>query len=98
MDGQPLHVSLVAIPDAVISTLSGIYDVLNAFGMLAETDPAIPRQPPFLVEIVGEAHAQEFEVACEIPKLAVRTLGRGPSRRIAEQQSAELALAAVRKK
>ena len=51
-----------------------------------------------MVEIVGEAHAQEFEVACEIPKLAVRTLGRGPSRRIAEQQSAELALAAVRKK
>ena len=51
-----------------------------------------------MVEIVGEAHAQEFEVACEIPKLAVRTLGRGPSRRIAEQQSAELALATVRKK
>ena len=30
-DTQPLHVSLVAIPDAVISTLTGIYDVLNAF-------------------------------------------------------------------
>lgn len=51
-----------------------------------------------MVEVVGEAHAQEFEVACEIPKLGVRTLGRGPSRRIAEQRSAELALAAARKK
>ena len=58
----------------------------------------IPVPTYTMVEIVGEAHAQEFEVACEIPKLAVRTLGRGPSRRIAEQQSAELALAAVRKK
>lgn len=51
-----------------------------------------------MVQVLGEAHAQEFEVACEIPKLGVRTLARGPSRRIAEQQSAELALAAVRKK
>lgn len=51
-----------------------------------------------MVQALGEAHAQEFEVACEIPKLGVRTLARGPSRRIAEQQSAELALAAVRKK
>jgi len=51
-----------------------------------------------MVQALGEAHAQEFEVACEIPKLGVRTLARGASRRIAEQQSAELALAAVRKK
>jgi transcriptional regulator GlxA family with amidase domain len=50
----PLHVSLIAIPDAAISTLSGIYDVLNSFAMLAEVDPAIPRRPPFKVEIVGE--------------------------------------------
>ncbi|WP_449192506.1 putative dsRNA-binding protein, partial [Thauera sp.] len=50
-----------------------------------------------MVQALGEAHAQEFEVACEVPKLGVRTLGRGPSRRIAEQQSAELALAALRK-
>lgn len=58
----------------------------------------IPVSTYSMVQVIGEAHAQEFEVACEIPKLGVRTLGRGPSRRIAEQQSAELALAAVRKK
>ncbi len=58
----------------------------------------IPVPTYSMVQVIGEAHAQEFEVACEIPKLGVRTLGRGPSRRIAEQQSAELALAAVRKR
>lgn len=46
-------------------------------------------------QVLGEAHAQEFEVACQIPKLGIRTLGRGGSRRAAEQQSAELALAAL---
>ena len=51
-----------------------------------------------MVQALGEAHAQEFEVACEVPKFGIRTLGRGPSRRVAEQQSAELALAALRKK
>lgn len=44
---RALHVSLVAIPDAVISTLSGIYDVMNAFKMLAKVDGAFPEQPPF---------------------------------------------------
>ena len=58
----------------------------------------IPVPTYSMVQVIGEAHAQEFEVACEIPKLGVRTLGPRPSRRIAEQQSAELALAAVRKK
>ena len=51
-----------------------------------------------MVQAFGEAHAQEFEVACEVPKYGIRTLGRGPSRRMAEQQSAELALAKLRKK
>ncbi|AMJ61938.1 GlxA family transcriptional regulator [Bosea sp. PAMC 26642] len=50
---RPLHVSLVAIPDAVISTLSGIYDVLGAFRMLGRTEPSLPEEPPFTVEIVA---------------------------------------------
>ncbi|ATE59779.1 ribonuclease III [Thauera sinica] len=49
-------------------------------------------------QVMGEAHALEFEVACEIPQFGIRTLGRGGSRRAAEQQSAELALAELRKK
>jgi transcriptional regulator GlxA family with amidase domain len=50
---RPLHVSLVAIPDAVLSTLTGLYDVLNSFAMLAGQDDSIPADPPFVVEIVG---------------------------------------------
>jgi transcriptional regulator GlxA family with amidase domain len=50
---RPLHVSLVAIPDAAISTLAGIYDVLGSFAMLGRVDPSIPADPPFTVEIVG---------------------------------------------
>jgi transcriptional regulator GlxA family with amidase domain len=52
---RPLHVSLVALPEAAMSTLVGIYDVLNAFGLLAGTDPSIPEVPPFTVDIVGAA-------------------------------------------
>ncbi len=50
---RPLHVSLVAIPDAAISTLTGIFDVLSAFNWLGRIDPSIPEVPPFKVEIVG---------------------------------------------
>jgi ribonuclease-3 len=53
----------------------------------------VPLPTYSMVRVTGEAHAQEFEVACEVPKFSVRTLGRGSSRRAAEQKSAELALA-----
>ncbi|CDZ62614.1 helix-turn-helix domain-containing protein [Neorhizobium galegae] len=48
---KPLHVSLVAIPDAVVSTLSGVFDVMNAFSVLPPPEVAITR--PFEVQIVG---------------------------------------------
>jgi transcriptional regulator GlxA family with amidase domain len=50
---RPLHVSLVALPDAVLSTLTGIYDVMNASAMMAGRDAAVPTETPFKVEIVG---------------------------------------------
>lgn len=43
----------------------------------------------------GAAHAQVFEVACEIPSLGIATLGRGGSRRAAEQAAAQEALAKI---
>jgi len=46
-----------------------------------------------LLETHGEAHAQEFVVACEIPSLDVSVSGRGASRRAAEQAAAQAALA-----
>jgi ribonuclease III len=43
----------------------------------------------------GEAHAQEFEMECVIPELGIRTTGSGSSRRIAEQQAAQRAMAGI---
>lgn len=43
----------------------------------------------------GEAHAQMFIVECLVQKLNIRTVGEGTSRRIAEQQAAQFALAAL---
>lgn len=40
----------------------------------------------------GEAHAQEFEVECQIPALGISTVGHGTSRRAAEQEAARRAI------
>ena len=40
----------------------------------------------------GAAHSQTFEVECAIPKLSITVLGRGASRRAAEQAAAKQAL------
>lgn len=48
-----------------------------------------------VVETRGAAHAQEFEVECAIPKLAISVRGSGRSRRAAEQSAAKLALEAA---
>jgi len=44
----------------------------------------------------GEAHLQEFEVECVITDLGIRSTGTGGSRRIAEQQAAQRAIAAIK--
>ncbi|TRZ90700.1 MAG: ribonuclease III [Rhodocyclaceae bacterium] len=44
----------------------------------------------------GEAHAQEFEMECVIPDLGIRSTGTGGSRRIAEQQAAQRAIAEIK--
>lgn len=45
-----------------------------------------------IVDIGGEAHAQEFEVVCELGSPPMRMTGRGRSRRLAEQEAAAAAL------
>lgn len=45
-----------------------------------------------LMETTGAAHEQRFAVTCNIDYPALRTIGHGSSRRIAEQVAAELAL------
>jgi ribonuclease III len=41
----------------------------------------------------GRAHAQTFEVACNVPALQLHALGQGASRRAAEQAAAQAVLA-----
>ena len=40
------RISLVAIPDASLSTLHGLYDVLNGMAFLKGLDPSIPESAP----------------------------------------------------
>jgi len=57
---------------------------------------AVTRWPEYaVVATTGEAHAQQFEVDCRIPALAVTTHGSGTSRRAAEQNAAAAAFARV---
>jgi ribonuclease-3 len=48
-----------------------------------------------IVATQGQAHRQQFEVACAVSALAVEAIGRGPSRRAAEQDAAAQVLAAL---
>jgi len=44
----------------------------------------------------GESHRQQFQVECVIPKLNIRTIGKGASHRSAEQEAAKRAYEQVR--
>jgi transcriptional regulator GlxA family with amidase domain len=52
LNNKPLHVTLVATPDAQVSPLSGLYETLNAFELLGSFEPDVPARP-FDVEIVA---------------------------------------------
>lgn len=63
---DPCHVSLVALPDAVISTLTGIFDVMNAFALMDMNWASVGARGPFHVEIVGEA-VGSLDLASGVP-------------------------------
>ena len=63
---EPLHVSILAIPEAVVSTLSGIFDVMNAFNLMTSPGEATSEPPPFHVEIVG-LQPGLLELASRVP-------------------------------
>lgn len=62
---KPLHISLVAVPEASVSILLGLLDVLSSFKYLhtfsefADVVPS-PDAAPFQVEIVGETAGQQL--------------------------------------
>ncbi|MET0356962.1 MAG: helix-turn-helix domain-containing protein [Cellvibrio sp.] len=69
--GNSYHVSLIALPDAVISTLAGIYDVMNSLTLMNIN--SAPVSATFRVEIVGEANGF-LELASGIPVQVERTI------------------------
>ena len=71
---EPRHVSIVAIPEAVVSTLSGIFDVMNAFAMMPATDAVPARGSPFRVQIVG-LRPGPLELASRVPITVQRDVG-----------------------
>jgi len=52
----PLRVSILAIPEAQVTPLSGLFEVLSSFGLLAALEPDVPAKP-FEVEIVAPQDA-----------------------------------------
>jgi len=66
VSNDTLHVSLVAIPEAMLSTLSGIYDTLRLVSIAAGSDDAVAAKPSFNVEIVGE-NAGPLQLASGLP-------------------------------
>lgn len=50
---RKIHVSLLLMPDAIMSSVTGIYDVLTCFPLLASIEPDVPSSNPFEVELVG---------------------------------------------
>lgn len=75
MTSRRLRICLVAIPDAVISTLGGIYDVLSSFASVAAIDDAAPTEPPFEVEIVSET-GEAVVLASGLPIAAHRGIAQ----------------------
>ena len=52
---SPRHVSLVALPDAIVSTLFGVFDVMNARALIDMSNAGPGAHSPFHADIVGEA-------------------------------------------
>jgi len=71
-EGQ-MQVSLVAVPEATLSTLTGIYDALNIFELLSTLDDAVPETPPFRVEIVGRDRSM-LQTASGLPVATQRAV------------------------
>ncbi|TNC71302.1 GlxA family transcriptional regulator [Rubellimicrobium roseum] len=74
----PLHVSLLALPEGAVSTLTGIFDVLSAFAFLPTLGGGPPQPSPFRVEIVG-ARSGPLSLASGIPISIHRAVAEVPA-------------------
>jgi len=70
----PVRVSLVAVPEAMVSSLSGIHDALGCFELLGTLDPSVPKTNPFDTEIVGLPGTGVVPSASGLPVPVDRTI------------------------
>tara|TARA_R110000850_G_scaffold236447_1_gene361238 strand:- start:4710 stop:5714 length:1005 start_codon:yes stop_codon:yes gene_type:complete len=56
---RKIHVSLIALPEIMISPLAGLYEVLTCFELVGSFEKAVPCEPPFDVQIVTAANMPE---------------------------------------
>jgi ribonuclease-3 len=91
---------IVRLYDGMLDQLTPGQDIKDAKTRLQEHLQGIRLALPQyqLAGTEGEAHAQQFRVACVIDSLKIRTEGRGGSRRAAEQVAAEHALESLGKR
>ncbi len=75
------RIAALPAPAALKDAKTRLQEYLQSRGL------ALPRYSVDRIE--GEAHAQTFQVTCEVPDLELRAQGRGSSRRRAEQEAAE---------
>jgi transcriptional regulator GlxA family with amidase domain len=68
-----IHVSLVVIPDVMLSSLLGLFDVLNCFELLATFDEAVLDENPFHAEIIAQTH-EDKATASGLTVAAHRTI------------------------
>jgi transcriptional regulator GlxA family with amidase domain len=72
-DDDALHVSLLAVPDVMVGTLTGLYDVFRCFGALGWFDPALASHPPYEVDIVA-ADSTPLTTASGLPIASSRAM------------------------
>jgi transcriptional regulator GlxA family with amidase domain len=68
-----MRVCLVVVPEVTVSTLIGLYDVLNCFETMSTIDDAVPPTPPFDVELVAAARSHAKTLS-GLPVIVHRTL------------------------
>jgi transcriptional regulator GlxA family with amidase domain len=66
-------VSLLALPDVMASSLTGMYEALNAFPLLGSFETSVPNESPFLTEIVAPTSAA-LRTASGLPVAAHHTV------------------------
>jgi len=72
----PYRVSVLATPDTLASPLLSIYDVMGSISQLRAFDSAVPSEPPYHLEIVGET-AGSVMTASQVPVIIHRVIDRG---------------------